>query len=291
MLTARQKKVAYVAAIASAIFAGIQLGPSLVSMFRAEPPAPISNTAVAPGGVAISGASLVSAATGPGSTQVTINNGDPAALAVLKLEIEGHERQKNLAQSLEAKLAEAERSQRVWQFWYFRSAYPDSVEMLRDLAALKNFIVKKEDFKQRWAARFASNETRNAYIDDIIIRYGWVIEKEGLLSVSENGYGLLEMSGNSVIPYSKQVKPGFDCSKATKWYEDLICSDAELASLDAEMYRLLEALRSQPSNNRRPLSPSQADWRNKVRNVCLDRACLVQSYSTRIEQLSQATAL
>ncbi|WP_176088364.1 lysozyme inhibitor LprI family protein [Achromobacter anxifer] len=260
-------------------------------MNRIEPPAPTSNTAVAPGGVAIAGASLASAATGPGFTQVTINNGDPAAFAAIKSEIEGHERQKQLAQSLEAKLAEAERSLRVWQFWYFRSAHPDSVEMLRDLAELKNFRISKESFKQRWAARFASNEIRNAYIDDIIIQYGWVIEKDGLLSVSENGYGLLEKSGISITPYSKQVKPSFDCNKATKWYEELICSDAELASLDFEMYRLLGVHRSQSNNNRRPLNPSQADWRNKVRNICPDRACLVQSYTTRIELLNQATAL
>lgn len=289
MLTAKQQKTAaFIATVAAAVFGGIQLWPSFASLNKSETTSPISSTAVAPGGIAISGGSLGAHPTGgSASTQVTINNSDPATLEFLKQEIEKHERQKHAALSLEAKLVETERSLQIWQFWYFRSSHPLSIEMLKDLALLKNHEVKKDEFDARWANLITPDEIRKIYINDILVHYGWAVDKNGSIKISESGSNLLESSGVFIAPHqtNRQAKPSFDCDRAEKWYERMICSDSELAALDLEMAGLFKQLQSHPSKSAQSLNASQIDWRNKVRNICQDRACLIQSYATRIKQL------
>lgn len=292
MLTPSQKKTAmFISTIAAAIFGGIQLWPSFASLYKTDPQPATSITAVAPGGFAVA-SGTVGALPTPGGTsmQVTINNGDPNALEFLKREITGHEQQKQAAQTLEAKLADTEQSLQTWQFWYFRSAHPMAVEMLKDLAALQNYSVQKDVFATRWASAIQAPETRNIYINKVLIRYGWALEQGGLLRVSERGLSLLKQSGLYAIPYAAElvISPSFDCSKADKWYEKAICSDAELATLDLQMAQLFKKLKNNSGADAKIISSSQIDWRNKVRNVCPDRDCLVTSYTERIKQLQTA---
>lgn len=292
MLTATQQRLGFIATVAAAVFGGVQLWPSFASLYKPETIAPGSNTAFAPGGVAISSGSLGTLpANGATSTQVTINNSDPAALEFLKREVERNERQKQTAQSLEAKLIESERSLQIWQFRYFHSSYPASVEMLQDLAALQNYEVRREDFDSRWADRISSTDARRTYINDVLLAYGWAVEQDGLLRISEKGSLLLRNFGISVMPYrgGNVEKPSFDCNKADKWYEKLICSDSELAALDLEMARLFRQLKSHSTDEANALNASQAEWRKNVRNVCRDRACLIDGYTARIKQLRVST--
>lgn len=294
MLTPSQQKTAmFIATIAAAIFGGIQLWPAFAGLYKTDPPPTPSNTAVAPGGIAIAGGTIGALPSNGGtSMQVTINNGDPIALEFLKREIIGHEQQRQAAQTLEAKLADTEQSLRAWQFWYFRSAHPMAVEMLRDLAALQNYSVRKDVFDARWASAIQAPETRSIYINDVLLRYGWALEQGGLLHVTEGGLSLLRQSGLYVTPYiaERVVFPSFDCGKADKWYEKVICSDAELATLDVEMVRLFRQLQTHSGSDAQIINASQVDWRNKVRNACPDRNCLVASYSERIKQLRSAGA-
>jgi len=248
MLTASQQKTAmFIATVAAALFGGIQLWPAFAGLYKTDLPPTPSNTAVAPGGIAIAGGTIGALpSNGATSMQVTINNGDPIALEFLKREIIGHEQQRQAAQTLEAKLADTEQSLRAWRFWYFRSAHPTAVEMLKDLTALQNYSVRKDVFDARWAGVIQSPETRSIYINDVLLRYGWILEQGGLLRVTEGGLSLLRQSGLYVTPYvaERVVSPSFDCGKADKWYEKVICSDAELAMLDVEMVRLFRQLQT-----------------------------------------------
>ncbi|AEV26392.1 uncharacterized protein conserved in bacteria, putative lipoprotein [Azospira oryzae PS] len=294
MLTPSQQKTAmFIATIAAAIFGGIQLWPAFASLYKIDPAPTPTNTAVAPGGIAIAGGTIGALPSNGGTPmQVTINNGDPIALEFLKREIIGHEQQRQVAQTLEAKLADTEQSLRAWQFWYFRSAHPMVVEMLRDLATLQNYLVRKDVFDARWASTIQIPETRRIYINDVLLRYEWALEQGGMLRVTERGISLLRQSGLYVTPYvaERVVSPSFDCGRADKWYEKLICSDAELATLDVEMVRLFRQLQSRSGSDEQVINASQVDWRNRVRNVCPDRTCLVVSYSERIKQLRSAGA-
>lgn len=292
MLTStQQKKAIFIATIAAAIFGGIQLWPAFASLYKTDPPPASSNTAYAPGGVAIAvGALGALPSNGGGSMQVTINNGDPNALEFLKREIIGHEQQRQAALTLEGKLEDTEQSLRAWQFWYFRSTHPMSIEMLKDLAALQNYSVQKDVFDARWSNAIQTTDTRRIYINEVLLRYGWSLEQGGLLRISERGLSLLRQSGISVTPYvvERVISPSFDCGKADKWYEKEICSDAELATLDVEMVNLFKQLQSHPGADAHIIYTSQVDWRNKVRNVCPDRSCLLASYTDRIKQLRSA---
>lgn len=292
MLTTSQKKTAmFISTIAAAVFGGIQLWPAFASLYKTDPPSAPSITAVAPGGFAVAGSTVGALPTsGDTSMQVTINNGDPNALEFLKREITGHEQQRQAAQTLEAKLADTELSLQTWQFWYFRSAHPMAVAMLRDLATLQNYSVRKDAFGTRWASTIPSPETRNFYINEVLIRYDWALEQGGLLRVSERGLSLLKQSGLYATPYiaERAISPSFDCSKADKWYEKAICSDAELATLDIQMAQLFKEAKDNSNADTKAISASQVYWRNKVRNVCSDRNCLVASYTERIKQLQTA---
>lgn len=289
MLTPAQKNTAiFVATIAAAVFGGIQLWPSFATLFKPDSPQSVVNTANAPGGVAIAGGALAALPSNSvASTQITINNGDPKALEFLKQEIIGHEQQKQVSRSLEIRLAEAEQSLELWKFWYFRSVHPSSIDMLKDLAALQFYVVRKDVFDARWANIIQANETRNIYINDILVRQGWATVQDGFLRVSESGLSLLKQSGLYIQPYAvrRSISPSFDCRKADKWYEKLICSDEELAVLDVEMAKLFKQLQNQSTLNAKLINSSQVDWRNNSRNVCTDRNSLIESYSTRISQL------
>ncbi len=291
MLTSSKKKVIFFATVASAIFGGVQLWPAFVSLYKTGPQNTTSNTASAPGGVAIVGGAIGALPSNGGAAmQITINNGDPLSFDFIKREIIGHEQQKQAAKTLEVKLANSEQSLRVWQFWYFRSAHPMVIEMLKDLADLQNYQVRKDVFDARWASAIQSSEGRRIYINDVLLRYGWAQEQEGLLRATEEGLELLKQSGISVTPYSEKrvISPSFDCGKADKWHEKIICSDAELAGLDVEMVRLFNKSKNHSDLNSKIIRASQVDWRNNVRNLCLDRNCLVVSYNERINQLRSA---
>lgn len=282
-----------IATILAAIFGGIQLWPAFASFYKNDPPSVHSNTAVAVGGIAVTGTTVGALpSNGSASMQVTTNNSDPKALEFLKREIIGREQQRQVAQTLEAKLADTEQSLRAWQFWYFRSAHPTAVEMLKDLAALQNYSVRKDVFDARWADLIRASETRSVYINEVLLRYGWALEQGGLLRISERGLSLLKQSGLYVTPHVSEgtISPSFDCGKAREWYEKLICSDAELATLDNEMFRLFKHLQTHSDADAQIINASQAGWLKKVRDVCPDRNCLVYNYTERIKQLRLAAA-
>lgn len=288
MLTRTQKKLAiFISTIAAAVFSGLQLFPSFAAMFKTDPTPTTINTANAPGGIAIAGGTISALPSKEGAASpITIYNYDPKTLDYLKQEIIGHELQKQAAHDLETRLSESAQSAEKWKFWYFRDVHPLSIKMLQDLAALQNFVVRREVFDARWADLIPSQETRSIYLNNILVQQGWAIEQAGLLSISTNGLAALKQAGLDSIPYKlgRGISPSFNCNKADKWFEKLICSDDDLAKLDVEMARLFRQLQNQSSRTQLA-AISQADWRNKVRNICPDRSCLIASYTGRIAQL------
>jgi hypothetical protein len=294
MLTHTQKKSAiFVATIASAIFGGIQLWPAFAARSELEPSTQIVNTATAPGGIAIAGSTLGALpSNGSTSPQVVIYNNDPKTLEFLKQEIIEQEKQKNSQRSLEIKLADTDHSLQLWKFWYFRDLHPYSIEMFKDLAALQNYPVRRDFFDARWANHIPAQKTRTIYINDVLLLQGWAIEEGGFLRVSESGLALLKQSGLYVAPYpnGRVISPSFDCRNAEKWYEKLSCSDQELATLDVEMVRLFKQLQTSRTTDAQLINSSQTDWRNKVRNPCQDRNCLIASYTARIQQFKSMGA-
>jgi len=91
-----------------------------------------------------------------------------------------------------------------------------------------------------------------------------------------------------ITPITKEdnsFAPSFNCAKASIEVERLICEDKELASLDVELNQLYK----QSINSGKDsvgLRNGQIEWMKTSRNQCVDKECLMTSYTVRISELS-----
>lgn len=90
-------------------------------------------------------------------------------------------------------------------------------------------------------------------------------------------------------PPPQKIAPSFDCEKAEKNAEKLICADNGLSALDREVARLYrlasDALNAMPGFE--TLLDAQRKWLGE-RNTCFDRECLTEMHVRRIHQLRQS---
>ena len=82
------------------------------------------------------------------------------------------------------------------------------------------------------------------------------------------------------------VHPSFDCAKASSSQEKLICSDADLAKLDAQLADAYSNARKAASD-RAALLASQRAWIKQSFNACNDKTCLTSACQSRIAELTQ----
>lgn len=78
----------------------------------------------------------------------------------------------------------------------------------------------------------------------------------------------------------------FDCSKLISVQAQLICGDAELSLVDIALTEIYYQ-RIKSSSNKTRLRADQRAWLRNSRNVCGDKACLLQSYHLRIDELKR----
>lgn len=80
--------------------------------------------------------------------------------------------------------------------------------------------------------------------------------------------------------------PGFDCSRAATYVENMICSDTELARLDSAMSenyrRIIDS-----SGQRADLVDSQRRWLRSNRNECQSFGCVRSAYEERLLELAR----
>ena len=81
----------------------------------------------------------------------------------------------------------------------------------------------------------------------------------------------------------------FDCSKASSPVEKTICADKQLSDLD-ELLLLSYKKALVGSANATALKAEQQAWLKKERNVCADKACLTQAYTSRLATLNEQVA-
>jgi uncharacterized protein len=80
-------------------------------------------------------------------------------------------------------------------------------------------------------------------------------------------------------------KPSFDCAKARRQVEHLICKSSGLAALDLEKASLLRRARTAASTPD-AVNAEEDTWLS-YRNGCLDTACLADAYRHRIMELQR----
>lgn len=85
---------------------------------------------------------------------------------------------------------------------------------------------------------------------------------------------------------------GFDCRYAKSRVEKLICAHPELSRRDSEMKDVFDKIRSETSGvdgetgeRIDPIGKDQTQWRETVRDLCQDTACLTRAYDARLQEL------
>jgi hypothetical protein len=89
--------------------------------------------------------------------------------------------------------------------------------------------------------------------------------------------------------------PAFQCSKASKHVELMICADKELSRLDLWLYKVytrarMEHPRSHDGDTGKssfPLGDDQTRWRTKVRDACIDADCVMTAYQRRVIEIKR----
>lgn len=89
------------------------------------------------------------------------------------------------------------------------------------------------------------------------------------------------------------IRPGFPCAKASSSAEKLICTDAELASLDARMATAYaDLIRVESPDAQQEEKTSQTQWLHAKRDQCRSTYCMKVVYRDRIDDMeSMAHAL
>ena len=82
--------------------------------------------------------------------------------------------------------------------------------------------------------------------------------------------------------------PSFKCGKARSAVEKMICADAELSQLDRELSRIYSRARNSVANRAAFRRQQQGEWKWREAN-CRDRACLLDWYAHRRQQLAGIT--
>ena len=96
-----------------------------------------------------------------------------------------------------------------------------------------------------------------------------------------------ETSASKQSSAKEQIKPSFDCSKASTNAEKLVCSDNELASLDNELSKAYANARNSRDNaGKKQLLSEQKAWLATY-NQCADKACVKQKLQERIQILQK----
>lgn len=93
-----------------------------------------------------------------------------------------------------------------------------------------------------------------------------------------------QRTGIGGSPGAQTIDPSFDCTKATSSAERLICSDEQLASLDAELAKLYSEIYAK-APNRGWLKEGQRQWLREIRDTCADVDCLIVVHKDRIRWL------
>jgi uncharacterized protein YecT (DUF1311 family) len=82
------------------------------------------------------------------------------------------------------------------------------------------------------------------------------------------------------------VGPSFDCRKAQYDSERMICSSAELSSLDVQMADAFRSAAARLTTEQHfEQRNAQSYWLRQVRDRCRSEACLAEKYRKRIQEL------
>ena len=124
--------------------------------------------------------------------------------------------------------------------------------------------------------------------------YGYFLDALGTREMKNNSRiglfcalaaGLVFVAGSS-----NSHAAGFDCGRAKTDIEKLICSDKELAELDALLANSYKEARLSGRDDPAKIASDERLWLKNIRDKCTTAACLRPAYKERIKVLDGAVA-
>jgi hypothetical protein len=95
----------------------------------------------------------------------------------------------------------------------------------------------------------------------------------------------LECPGSGLpVSWVGDVRPSFNCARASSAAERRVCSDELLSVLDRALGSVYAELRSM-TQDRAALQAMQNRWLLDVRDACTGSECMAQAYAERIREL------
>lgn len=88
------------------------------------------------------------------------------------------------------------------------------------------------------------------------------------------------------IAWPQCFAASFDCAKATKTIEKLVCSNEELSILDQKL-SVVYSRSIAESANRSEMTNDQRRWLRDIRNTCVDVPCAIEAYTKRLTDLEK----
>lgn len=107
------------------------------------------------------------------------------------------------------------------------------------------------------------------------------------MTESSDASAAIETEEAPVIATPAEIRPSFNCAKASTNAEKLVCSDAELASLDVSLSAAYKQHLSN-SSDRTASKKAQVAWIKGLNAACSDVECMKNEYQKRISVLSAA---
>lgn len=182
-------------------------------------------------------------------------------------------------QDANQKLSQIDADLSEWQFLFFEQVLPQSVEMFRDLSALRNYRVSVNAFNERWSARLQGTDSFDKVFNRILVTYGWVTVVDGVASISPKGKLILHRRGGEPAAFIVSAGTPTWCSDAKTWVEKQICGDSGLAAAEVRLLQDLNALRVKFGA---AIDSDQSNWRKTIRDECKSVECLHAAYQTRM---------
>ncbi|WP_321814317.1 MULTISPECIES: hypothetical protein [unclassified Paraburkholderia] len=114
------------------------------------------------------------------------------------------------------------------------------------------------------------------------------------VAIDKSSDELILLDGSWAYAFERQTsapsnaEKSFDCKKASTKVEHLICNNPDLVKLDATVnrgYVTMRLIDSKEISYQDPVRLNQVNWIRTVRNACADKACLVDAYRARVQDI------
>lgn len=170
-----------------------------------------------------------------------------------------------------------------FQYANIKQNVPIALDLLNDLARLRNYRVPIEVFVNRWRHELPSEQRRAVIIDQALVGFGFAKLDNENIAVTEKGMAALAANGGVPAAFVVFDRPTW-CADAKRSIDLMICESENLSRSERQVLSLYsndKLRRGQVAIN------EQTIWRRDVRDRCTTSECLNSVYGERIAALTQ----